>query len=33
MKNFENKIIIVTGAAIGLGLAAAKEPAINTDYN
>jgi NAD(P)-dependent dehydrogenase (short-subunit alcohol dehydrogenase family) len=25
MKNFENKIIIITGAAMGLGLAAAKE--------
>jgi NAD(P)-dependent dehydrogenase (short-subunit alcohol dehydrogenase family) len=25
MKNLENKIIIITGAAMGLGLAAAKE--------
>lgn len=25
MKNFENKVIIITGAAMGLGLAAAKE--------
>jgi len=25
MKNFENKTIIITGAAMGLGLAAAKE--------
>lgn len=25
MKNFENKAIIITGAAMGLGLAAAKE--------
>ena len=25
MENFENKTIIITGAAMGLGLAAAKE--------
>jgi NAD(P)-dependent dehydrogenase (short-subunit alcohol dehydrogenase family) len=39
MKNFENKVIIITGAAMGLGLAAAKELASQganlslVDYN
>lgn len=39
MKNLENKVIIVTGAAMGLGLAAAKELALRganltlVDYN
>lgn len=39
MKNFENKVIIITGAAMGLGLAAAKELASKganltlVDYN
>ena len=39
MKNFENKTIIITGAAMGLGLAAAKELAARganlalVDYN
>ena len=39
MKNFENKTIIVTGAAMGLGLAAAQELAaqganlVLVDYN
>ena len=39
MKNFENKAIIITGAAMGLGLAAAKELASRganltlVDYN
>ena len=39
MKNLENKNIIITGAAMGLGLAAAKELAKNganlllVDYN
>lgn len=39
MKNFENKTIIVTGAAMGLGLATAKELASKganlslVDYN
>lgn len=39
MKNLENKIIIITGAAMGLGLASAKEFAAQganltlVDYN
>lgn len=39
MKNFENKVVIITGAAMGLGLAAAKELASRrsnialVDYN
>src|SRR4051794_32271052 len=39
MKNLENKVIIITGAAMGLGLAAAKELAAQgtnlalVDYN
>ena len=39
MKNLENKVIIITGAAMGLGLAAAKELASRganltlVDYN
>lgn len=39
MKKFENKVIIITGAAMGLGLAAAKELAVQgatltlVDYN
>lgn len=39
MKNFENKVIIITGAAVGLGLSAAKELAARganltlVDYN
>lgn len=39
MKNFENKAVIITGAAMGLGLAAAKELASRganltlVDYN
>ena len=39
MKNFENKVVIITGAAMGLGLAAAQELASQgaslmlVDYN